>query len=70
MVLKQCGQLAMTFRTPYFLMVSMFCCACVCQRYSLPIRRAGSPLQVSSDARIAKETPTARSTCTTERATF
>ena len=69
-MLKQCGQLAITFRTAYFLNVSMFCCACVCQRYSLPIRRAGSPLHVSSDARIANDTPAARRIWTRERATF
>ena len=37
----------------------MFCCACSCQRYSFPIRRAGSPLHVSSVARIAKDVPAA-----------
>src|SRR5437867_10409983 len=57
----------MTLRTPYFLNVSMFCCACTCQRYSFPIRRAGSPLQVSSVPRIANETPAARRTCTSAR---
>src|SRR5438034_8951934 len=70
MVLKQCGQLAITFVTPYFENVAMFCCACTCQRYSFPIRRAGSPLQVSSVPRIANETPAARRTCTSARATF
>src|SRR2546428_12255221 len=69
MVLKQCGQLAITFFTPYFENVAMFCCACSCQRYSLPIRRAGSPLQVSSVPRMANETFAARRIATRARAT-
>src|SRR3989442_6235637 len=69
MVLKQCGQLAITFFTPYLENVAMFCCACSCQRYSLPIRRAGSPLQVSSAPRMANETFAARRIATSARAT-
>ena len=34
----------------------MFCLASICQRYSFPIRRAGSPLQHSSWPRIANLT--------------
>ena len=37
----------------------MFCCASVCHRYSLPMRRAGSPLQLSSGPRMPKRTPAA-----------
>src|SRR5438094_425241 len=47
MVLKQCGHVATTFRTLAAFIASMFACAWVWYRYSLPMRRAGSPLQVS-----------------------
>jgi hypothetical protein len=70
MVLKQCGQLVMTFFTLCPSIVSMFCFACVCQRYSFPRRRAGSPLQVSSAPRIANETSAARRIVASARATF
>ncbi len=37
----------------------MLALAISCQRYSFPIRRAGSPVQVSCDPRIANFTPAA-----------
>ena len=56
-VLKQCGQEVITFFTAAAFSVSMFCWACSWNRYSLPMRRAGSPLHVSAAPRIANETP-------------
>ena len=48
----------------------MFCWARVCQRYSLPMRRAGSPLQLSSGPRMPKRTPAAFITLAKAVATF
>ena len=59
--LKQCGQEAMTFFTPAPVSVSMFCCACIWNRYSLPSRRTGSPVHDSAGPRTAKLTPAWRS---------
>src|SRR5207248_3249535 len=57
MVLKQCGQVAITFRTLAAFIASMLAWAWVWYRYSLPMRRAGSPLQASDRPRMAKSTP-------------
>ena len=56
-VLKQCGQVVTIFVTPASPKVSMFCFASAWNVYSSPIRRAGSPVQVSRAPRIAKSTP-------------
>jgi hypothetical protein len=58
-VLKQCGQLATIFVTPASFSVPTFCSACAWKTYSLPIRRAGSPVHDSRGPRIAKSTPAA-----------
>ena len=47
----------MTLRTPAAFSVSMFCCAWFWNRYSLPSRRAGSPVQDSAGPSTAKLTP-------------
>ena len=47
----------MIFVTPASLSVSTFCSANPWKTYSLPIRRAGSPVQASRAPRIAKSTP-------------
>ncbi len=70
MVLKQCGQLVMTFFVVIALSVSMFCCAWSWYRYSLPSRLAGSPLQVSISPRIANDTFAALRMAASARATF
>ncbi len=62
MVLKQCGQDAMTFLpvpapTPASLRVSTFCWASIWKTNSLPSRRAGSPVQASAGPRTANLTP-------------
>ena len=49
----------MTFFTPYFVSSSTFSLARSWNRYSLPMRRAGSPLHRSSVPRMAKSTPAA-----------
>jgi hypothetical protein len=56
-VLKQCGHWVMTFFTPRSSRVSMFCRASCWKTYSLPVRRAGSPVHISSGPRMAKSTP-------------
>ena len=58
-MLKQCGQLATIFVTPDSFSVSTFCSAKAWNTYSLPIRRAGSPVHDSRGPRIAKSTPAA-----------
>ena len=58
-VLKQCGQLATIFVTPASLSVPTFCSAWAWKTYSLPMRRAGSPVHDSRGPRIAKSTPAA-----------
>ena len=55
--LKQCGHEAMTFFTPAPCRVSMFCWACIWNRYSLPSRRTGSPVHDSAGPKTAKLTP-------------
>ena len=60
-VLKQCGQLVTILRTPASPSVATFCSAAAWKTYSLPIRRAGSPVQPSRGPRIAKSTPAALS---------
>ena len=62
MVLKQCGQDAMTFfpaplATPASLSVSMFCWASIWNTNSLPSRLAGSPVQASIGPSTANFTP-------------
>ena len=47
----------MIFVTPASLSVSTFCSANAWNTYSLPIRRAGSPVHASRAPRIAKSTP-------------
>ena len=44
----------MIFFTPMPLSVSMFCMASIWKMYSLPERRAGSPVQFSDGPRMAK----------------
>ena len=56
-VLKQCGQLATIFFTRASFSVATFCSAYSWKTYSLPIRRAGSPVHASRGPRIAKSTP-------------
>ena len=58
-VLKQCGQLVTIFSTPAPFSVSTFCPANDWKTYSLPMRRAGSPVHDSRGPRIAKSTPAA-----------
>ena len=57
MVLKQCGQDAMTFFAPASLSVWTFCWASIEYTNSLPSRRAGSPVHASAGPRTAKVTP-------------
>ena len=47
----------MIFFTPMPLSVSMFCMASIWKMYSLPDRRAGSPVQFSDGPRMAKSMP-------------
>jgi hypothetical protein len=47
----------MIFLTPASFSVSTFCSAKAWNTYSLPIRRAGSPVQASRGPRIANSTP-------------
>src|SRR5436305_7498392 len=47
----------MIFVTPASLSVATFCSAKAWNTYSLPIRRAGSPVQASRGPRIANSTP-------------
>jgi len=56
-VLKQCGQPVTIRVTPASFSVSTFCSAKAWKTYSLPMRRAGSPVQLSRGPRIAKSTP-------------
>src|SRR6266516_860265 len=56
-VLKQCGHWATIFFTPMPLSVSTFCMASIWKMYSLPERRAWSPLHSSLGPRIAKSMP-------------
>src|SRR4029077_13969335 len=69
-VLKQCGQLATIFFTPCSFSVATFCSAYAWKTYSLPIRRAGSPLHASRGPRIAKSTPAALSSFAVDCALF
>ena len=55
--LKQCGQLATIVRGAASLSVSTFCWASMENTNSLPIRRAGSPVQVSAGPSTANLTP-------------
>ena len=55
--LKQCGHCVMIFFTPMPLNVSTFCIASIWKMYSLPERRAWSPLHSSLGPRIAKSMP-------------
>ena len=57
MVLKQCGQEATIVRAPASFSVSMFWAASIENTNSLPIRRAGSPVQVSAGPSTANFTP-------------
>ena len=65
-MLKQCGQLATIFVTPASFSVSTFPSANAWNTYSLPIRRAGSPVHDSRGPRIAKSTPAACSSLAVE----
>jgi hypothetical protein len=56
-VLKQCGHCVTIFFTPMPSNVSMFCMASIWKMYSLPERRAGSPVHISEGPRIANDTP-------------
>src|SRR5690606_28536004 len=56
-VLKQCGQLATILVAPTSLSVSTFCCASIWKTYSMPSRRAGSPVQASMPPSTANLTP-------------
>ncbi len=56
-VLKQCGHAVTIFFTPRAFSVSTFAFAIVWNRYSFPMRRAGSPVHFSSAAKIANFTP-------------
>ena len=47
----------MIFCTPRPFRVSMFCMASIWNTYSLPERRAGSPVHSSLGPRMAKSTP-------------
>ena len=47
----------MIFFTPMPLSVSMFCMASIWKMYSLPERRAGSPVHISVGPRMAKSMP-------------
>ncbi len=53
-VLKQWGHWVMIFFTPIVLSCSMVALASIWKMYSLPERRAGSPVHVSDGPRIAK----------------
>ena len=57
MVLKQWGHDATIVRGAASSRVSMFCWASIENTNSLPIRRAGSPVQVSAGPSTAKVTP-------------
>ena len=57
----------MTLVTPASFIVATFCSASVWNRNSLPIRRAGSPVQSSRGPRIANETPARCSSSATAR---
>ena len=67
-VLKQCGQAVTIVFAPTPLSVSIFPFAIISKRYSLPPRRATSPVHVSSSPRIAHLTPEMLSSCAIERA--
>ncbi len=69
-MLKQWGQLAMIFCTPSPLSASMFCEASIWKTYSLPERRAGSPVHSSFWPRMAKSTPARCSSLAVATATF
>ncbi len=75
-VLKQCGQVATILRLAgsrspnASFSVSTFCWASIWKRNSLPIRRAGSPVQVSPSPRMAKLTPASCSRVATARVVF
>ncbi len=69
-VLKQCGQVAMTLRTSNSFIVSMLARALSWNRYSWPMRRAGSPEHFSLRPMIAKSTPAVLRMVTTASVTF
>ena len=56
-MLKQCGHWVTIFLTPMPLSVSTFCMASIWKMYSLPERRAGSPVHISDGPRIENDTP-------------
>ena len=68
--LKQCGHCVMIFVTPIELNVSTFCIASIWKMYSLPERRAWSPLQSSLGPRIAKSMPARWSSFASARLVF
>src|SRR5690606_9864277 len=57
MVLKQWGQAVTIVFTPYPFNTSILVTACIWNRNSFPARLAGSPVQLSSVPKTAKETP-------------
>ena len=65
---RQCGQLATIFVTPASFSVATFCSAYDWNTYSLPMRRAGSPVHASRAPRIAKSTPAFCSSFTVDSA--
>ncbi|GIT75520.1 MAG: hypothetical protein Ct9H300mP31_00510 [Acidimicrobiaceae bacterium] len=56
-MLKQWGHWVTIFFTPIPLSVSTFCVASIWKMYSLPDRRAGSPVHISDGPRMEKDTP-------------
>ena len=60
----------MIFVTPMPLNVSMFCIASIWKMYSLPARRAWSPLHISLGPRIAKSMPARCSSLASARLVF
>ena len=55
--MKQCGQIVTIFCTCMVLSASTFWVASIWKMYSLPERRAGSPVHFSDGPRMAKSTP-------------
>ena len=55
--MKQCGHCVMIFFTPMPLSISMFGIASIWNRYSLPERRAESPVHISLGPRMATSMP-------------
>ena len=69
-VLKQCGHWVTIFFTPIELSVSTFCMVSIWKMYSLPERRAGSPVHISDGPRIENDTPARCISCAMALETF